>query len=435
MKKFLRLVSVVILAFSIGSCSFGHQNYVQTKGPLNGQDNFVVQLDDNGSFWDPEVPARALEAIDKESKTTNTIVVLFIHGWHHNADIDDDNAKDFATNLEKLKKRLDDNVGGTPGIYRSSRERLTNNGDVKVIGIYVGWRGKSLPMPLDYLTFWGRKGAAERVGEGDLQEFLRRLNQVYRDRYTARIVSSKNPFMGMISFGHSFGGQVLFKAVANEFERELIDVTPSIPSDHRTRLVKPILGFGDLTVLVNPALEASQYERIRRLDSRLEYDRQQTPLLLVLSSATDSARKFFFPVGRMINGLFRAPMREGQRALWIEALGEFEPQRTHTIEIVQENNATSSKFDPNIYLNNPCGIVNYDLTNIPIVGGVQLKPIGNQPHRFSPFLVANTSGNVIFHHSGIFTDELRNFLNDYIAITEGKNLLLADPEMVKCPYH
>jgi hypothetical protein len=288
-------------------------------------------------------------------------------------------------------------------------------------------------MPLDYITFWGRKAAAERVGQGDLREFLLRLNRIYFDRNNARIASPTKPFMGMVSFGHSFGGQVLFKAVAGTLEQELIEATSSSPTDQKFRLARPITGFGDITVLVNPAVEAYQYERIHRLGKQIEYDRQQTPLLLVLSSETDFARQFFFPVGRTLDALFRAPFRENQRIQWTEALGEYEPQRTHTVEIIQEDNTVLPRFDPNVYTNKPCGIVNYDLTNIPSIGGVQLKPTGNHPHRFSPFLIAYASGKVIFRHSGIFEEELRNFLNDYIAITEGKRMLLTDPQMKNCP--
>jgi hypothetical protein len=426
------LVSIASIVF-LASCSFGYKNFDQTNGLFTEPDEFVIQVDDYGSFWDPNVPVRALETISKESQRINTIVVLFIHGWHHNAAVDDDNAKDFASSLAQVRATLDDNIGGRPGMYRLSRELLTGNGDVKVIGIYVGWRGKSLPMPLDYITFWGRKAAAERVGEGDLREFLLRLNYIYRDRNGPRTDSPSKPFMGMVSFGHSFGGQVLFKAIAGALEQELIEVISTSSANQKVPLAKQLAGFGDITVLVNPALEAFQYERIHRLGKQIEYDRQQTPLLLVLSSENDLARQFFFPAGRMVDALFRTPFRENQRAQWTEALGEYEAQRTHTVEILPKDATTSTKFDHNIYKDNPCGLVNYDLTNVPVIGGVQLKPTASRPHRFSPFLVTYASGKVIVHHSGIFKQELRNFLNDYIAITEGKRILLANPKMASCP--
>lgn len=42
----------------------------------------------------------------------------------------------------------------------------------------------------------------------------------------ARRTDSKTPFMGMVTFGHSFGGQVVFKAVAETIEKELASGKP-----------------------------------------------------------------------------------------------------------------------------------------------------------------------------------------------------------------
>jgi hypothetical protein len=420
----------VVLAALLASRAMYHKNFPQEHSSFDPASDFVIQVDDYGSFWDKEVPARALKRIADDSQSKNTIVALFIHGWHHNANADDENARDFAKSLRMIRQKLDDNVNGKPGIYRQSRLSLTDIGDVTVIGIYVGWRGKSLPMPLNYLTFWGRKATAERVGDGDLREFLLRLNRIYLERNAPRAENSKRPFMGMISFGHSFGGQALFKAVSSTIESELIAATSNVDGTQRVRLPTPLKGFGDMTVLINPALEAFQYQRIHSLNKLVAYDRRQTPLLLVLSSETDFARQIFFPLGRTINAMFRAPFRANQRDQWTQALGEYEPQRTHSVEILQE---APAKFDPAIYIDNKCGIVNFDLTDVPAIGGVRLVPTANRTDKFSPFLVAYASGKVVLRHSGIFEDRLREFLNDYIAIAEGKRILLADPQAKECP--
>jgi hypothetical protein len=76
---------------------------------------------------------------------------------------------------------------------------------------------------LDYLTFWDRKHAAEHVGDGDLREFLLRLNLIYRTSYQDR--TSSTPYVGLVSFGHSLGAQVLFKAISSTMENELIAAT------------------------------------------------------------------------------------------------------------------------------------------------------------------------------------------------------------------
>ncbi len=139
-------------------------------------------------------------------------------------------------------------------LYAQSRGVLTNSTEVQVIGVYVGWRGRSLPDPFDYLTIWPRKEAAERVGDGDLREFLARLEVLYQKRNTAGI----HPFLGLVAVGHSLGGQVLLRSTAPEIERELVVAAEGSQPPF-------ISGFGDLAVLVNPAVEANQFERIHRL--------------------------------------------------------------------------------------------------------------------------------------------------------------------------
>lgn len=39
---------------------------------------------------------------------------------------------------------------------------------------------------------------------------------------------------------------------------------------------------------------------------------------------------------------------------------------------------------------------------------------------------------MVLGHSGIFEKQLREFLNDYVAITEGKRQFMASPEARAC---
>ncbi len=415
------------------ACGFAHKSYSQAGGAFTHPNDFVIQVDDNGAFWDPEVPARALDAIAASARGANTIVVIAVHGWHHSAAPDDEYAVGFARTLQAIRATLDDNVGGEPGAYRRSRQILTGSGDTNIFGIYVGWRGASLPGPLNYATFWNRKSAAEHVGDGDLREFLLRLNGIYRSRYQDRKPSS--PYMGMASIGHSFGAQVLFKAISSTLEKELIEATRGSPGPPAPaqRLARPLEGFGDIVVLVNPALEAFQFERIRKLDALLTYDRRQPPLLLVLSADTDTSRHWFFPLGRWVDSLLLSPVRDEQSAAWSRALGEFEPQRTHTISLLPGPQASAARFYISDSPGQPCDIANFDLSDMPTIGRVRLDPLVARHKPHSPFLIAYGGKDLIQGHSGVFDAELRNFINDYIGITRGKRLLLADPGMKDCP--
>lgn len=427
MNKCLRWFIPPLASLSILSCATYDRTFPQAGGPFDNELDYVIQIDDAGKLREPDVATNAVSTIREISKHQNIIVVIFIHGWHHNASPRDKNAKEFADSLVKIRNTLDDRQNGEPGIYRKSREVLTGDVDVKVIGIYVGWRGKSLPMPLDYLTFWGRKSAAERVGNGEIGGFLSELNEIYQNRLKINS-GEKAPFMGLVSFGHSFGGQVLLRAVSPQIERELIVATQrNGDSDVPTRR---IFGFGTLAVLLNPAVEAKQYEAIDSLSRKLTYDHEQTPVMLTLSSQTDSARIFWFPIARLLRTTFRPSLWGKNKDLDNQALGSYAPQVTHAVETIE--NGGTLKFDPEKYDKARCEIAKFDLTNIPEIGKIKLAPLDNTGQPYSPFIVASVSGKVIIKHNGIFKDDLRDFLNNYVALTQGKNLVLGYEDASNC---
>ena len=427
MKRLGTALAIGLLAFAWTGCSMYHRPFSQEGGPMAGDLDFVLQVDDYGTFWDRTVAENALNRVAVEAERTNTVVLVFVHGWHHNADKEDENLRDFAEMLQRTRKVLRDDGEGASGIYRNSRRVLTGDGDIAVIGIYIGWRGKALPMPLDYLTFWNRKAAAERVGQGDVREFLIRLNGIYRQRAKAREQSDREPFMGLVSFGHSFGGQLLFKAIAPYLEAELVERLAQEENGQRTGDVQ---GFGDIVVLINPAFEAYQYDRIHRLNSKLEYGPRQVPRLLVLSSEGDVARQIFFPLGRAVDAIFRPSFRAGQAELWGQALGEYEPQRTHMITIVGSG-TEPWEFDPASYRTEPCRLIAFDLTNVPWIGGVRLAPT-RMHKQYSPFIIAYADNDVVRKHSGIFREVLRKFMTDYVAMVQGKQMLLRSGMYDKC---
>jgi len=295
-------------------------------------------------------------------------------------------------------------------------------------------------LPLNYLTFWGRKSAADRIARGDLREFFTRLNRLYKQQDERGNSGEKVPFLGMASIGHSFGGQVLFSSIRNILEDELIDATSPRPQGAIADSERPIRGFGTLSILVNPALEAFQYEKIHELNGRAKFDKSQTPVLMVVSADTDLVRKFLFPVGRWFGSPTRPKQRDGQRGPWLKALGEFKTHVTHSIRLLktERSNAVAQEvsdvyegFDPKLYTDDPCAIINFDLSNIPEIGGIKLEP-GENHHPYSPFIVARAGSGVVFKHSGIFEEVLRNFLNDYVALTEGKRILLRDTNLKRC---
>jgi hypothetical protein len=210
-------------------------------------------------------------------------VVVFIHGWHHNAAPDDANVQAFHHALARVKHwRPQDDVRG----------------------IYIGWRGSSLPLPLGYLTFWDRKNTSDEIGRGSLLEFLLRLERsVKPDR------ASKNR---LVLIGHSFGASVAFNALGH------LHMLRFVEGLYDTRPGERFRGYGDLTVLINPAIEAMRYMPLQSAVSyyvaperlpKLDFTYEKKPRLIILSSDGDWATRYTFPIARFFSTALEAHNR------------------------------------------------------------------------------------------------------------------------------
>jgi hypothetical protein len=397
------LVSAYLVLILSGCAMYNHPYPVETNTDRR-YDLHVVQSDDYGSFWDTNVAQSALNHIDALSKKTNTLVVVFIHGWHHNAQGDDDNLGDFKESLGELYDEL------TKEARKELRRSVTRSDDFRIVGIYIGWRGRSLPWLADYATFWGRKSAAERIGGGDVSEFIERLQRIYlranaHDENDVR--GSYKPFTGLVTVGHSFGGQVLWQSLERLLEDSLIRRAPCManlldpaarPTAEEERL--PIDSLGDLNLLVNPALEAYQYARVDALYRQLKYPPSQTPQVVVFSADNDDARKIWFPLARGASALFR-PLRRSdndgyQGTLYGHALGEVATQLTHILGKTQDPKEPDSLVEDDY--KEPAKIVGFDFTGETVFAGVNLAPMqrpapgqaGRVP--YSPVLVVQFDG-------------------------------------------
>lgn len=123
-------------------------------------------------------------------------IVIFVHGWHHNATGCKANLRQFRTFTQDLGKRICAGSGNTAGCS-----------DVK--GVFVGWRGDSLDGRVagakgemwDLPTIFGRKRASKRVGQGEFSEFVAKVAEQHKDR-------------NVIFAGHSLGANALYHAIA-----------------------------------------------------------------------------------------------------------------------------------------------------------------------------------------------------------------------------
>ena len=173
-------------------------------------------------------------------------VYVFVHGWRHNAAIDNEDVARFHTILALMKSYWRDD--GEP--------------NRRVFGIYVGWRGTALKETgwgekvdqiVASLTFPGRKAQSDEHALR-LQAFLSNLESGLQ-RGPSDLTTP------LVVIGHSLGGNMVLRATRPLFEQRLL----ASPQGAK------VPGVGSLVVLLNPASELTEWMKLQRA-SRLHAD-------------------------------------------------------------------------------------------------------------------------------------------------------------------
>lgn len=308
-------------------------------------------------------------------------------------------------------------------LYRSSRVQLTNVEAVTVISVYVAWRGLEyrpwFPGNVPF-SFWSRKAAAERISEGPLREFMLEVNDIYRARNATAPTSLQRPFMGLAAFGHSFGGQVIFGAVSPILEAALRSAKEDQPTS----------GFGDIVVLLNPAFEAKQFEALHNAARAAKFHPWQTPLVAILSGTADFPNRTFFALGRKLDSRYSS-IPDSDKETWRNAVGAHEYFVTHTLSQNRGDSAPPDAFKPQWYTKWPCEVLDVDIADVrrfragdgESARSLRLAPLVDTGRR-PPLVVAVVDKTVVGGHSQIWLDINEAFLTNFVAISQGKGMLL-----------
>ncbi len=470
-------LALALLALALAGCaSYEHKPHREDASQVETPDYVLrfVESDDEGWFWNRKRADEAIDLVERSARQMDTFVLVFVHGWHHSARCCDGNVEGFKATLTELRKEL------SQPMYANARSGLRSNlkvsSEFRIVGIYMGWRGRSLPGLLDYGTFWGRKSAAERVGENDMREFFVRLDQVYRTHQKSREHAT---FLGLVTLGHSFGGQAVLRSVSAIFEQQLEHLSrapgylrDSSPTSPPKEQQEQFHGLGDLVILVNPAVEASAYQRINALGRGITYPDSQTPVLVTFSADNDKPRHTLFRLGRIAGEYLGGKPRKKDRVektMERNALGfygEVGDQVTHRLKPVdpddrlvartlehkpeaacsqggrkeecscewyewKENLARKSQPDTlpaEVATADELGallprVKQYDFAQRTVFDDVELVPLaGATP--FQPTFVATVSEELIEGHNGVFSGPFLRFLASYIGFIEAKQYLL-----------
>ncbi len=275
-----------------------------------------VEFDDHGWLWDANQMRRVVDRIADEDKSQALLIVVFAHGWKHNASWDDGNVASFRGVLKELHEV--EVAGAAPG----SPPR-------KVVGLYLGWRGLSQQLPvLKEFTFWERKRTAHAVGQGAVSELMAELDKVRKrsraEHKDEEQQKKRQPTM-LIVVGHSFGGALVYSGIAPLLQERLVDNLDDAGHDRQPR------GFGDLVVLINPAFEAARFEILKRTSDTLHYGTHQAASLAIFTSKADWATKIAFKIGRMISTIFEKNRDHTQYWANVTAVGHYTPYITHDL--------------------------------------------------------------------------------------------------------
>jgi hypothetical protein len=192
-----------------------------------------------------------------------------------------------------------------------------------------------------------------------------------------------------ITIGHSFGARILLESSIQTTIASVEKAHPGAPNAYYNLVYGP----AQTTILLNPAIEASYFTTIAVVERPYEHFRSaQKPVILEISTDNDYATQFAFPLGQWLS-------------LWtsrkeLSTLGNYAEYQTH--ELVQVEGG-------------PCitgNMTDDGLTESFRAGQLCLRRTNGSA--YNPFLIVKTRSNIIDGHNGIWSEDFRNWLFQYI---------------------
>ena len=360
----------------------------------------VVEFDDQGICFDRNKAIERLSALLEELRAANPIIVTFVHGWKHNAQNGDSNLGKFR---ELLMHTAAAGVAQRP-----------------VVGVYLAWRGLSRCGNLLWTetSFWGRHKAAQRIAQGTPREVLGRL-KAFRNG-----TPGQKPQATLVVVGHSFGGLIVYTAIAQSLIEAAASEGRIAPS------------FGDLVLLVNPAFSAVSYMPLWSIVASKQFDEHQLPVCVSVTALNDWATRIAYPLGtflRQFNELWSDPK---ERQALFHTMGHLPWLRTHELKLRGDGGgkaaaAVTAQYDAG----NRRAAAHEALLQLAkgksqTFGDVSVDIVRNV--RPSPFWVASATKEIIDGHNGIFTDTFIAFVRALIEAHLKEDLPL-DPAQETLP--
>ncbi|MGA2556077.1 MAG: hypothetical protein ABSG04_07370, partial [Verrucomicrobiota bacterium] len=283
-----------------------------------------VEFDDQGWLYGPNGSSKrrqidtVMERFAAEGETNGLLLVAFVHGWKHNADARDTNVAMFHHVLREL------------GTMEELLSKKQHHPQRRVVGLYVGWRGLSYDLePFKELSFWDRKNTAEVVGHGAAIELLSQLEVIRNQnnrKFEQAIANHERKATKLMILGHSFGGDIVFSAVAPVLLERMVENYDGAGTPQSPR------SLGDLVVLINPAFEAARFETLQRVAATKPFPPGTNCTLAVFTSSADWATGLAFPLGRRVSTLFESYVDREQAEANVIAVGHYAPYLNYQLK-------------------------------------------------------------------------------------------------------
>ena len=372
-----------------------------------------IEYDDQGQLRQREQQDSVIDSYLRLAGQQDVIVVTFVHGWHHSAKPEDSNIQEFRQMLA--------NVSASEAVSSVKHERDRR----PVLGVYIGWRGDSLAIPVvNHLTFWDRKATAHEVAYKGVTESLLRLEELVNVRNTFQDGAPPSTSR-LVVIGHSFGGAVVFGSLQKILAERFVN------SNGEKNFQSTADGFGDMVILMNPAFEALRFSSLMELsqDKCRGYFPGQLPKLAVLTSESDYATKWAFPAGRVFSTMFDRhrtmdryecpkPSMANSRAIEVPqgkanrtTIGHFEPYQTH--RLAPATAASPTEFDlERAYFDWSAS----DNSKPDVYTTVDLVSKERTTKR-NPYMNIAVDKDLMDGHNDIWGDEVLGFISELITVS------------------
>ncbi len=269
----------------------------------------IVRYSDSGELVNRCDYAAALYAAQNHQDGASNLIVVYVHGWRIHSGPKGKTFYNFsdtsyptghaafaADEIDSRDPMGQDYAGFSRFINNLQEEatlRTKSPGEKKnVIGVFISWKGGTQIPIIDHLSFWNRGGAADRISRsGNLPRLFGALENIRRDEDQ------------IVYLGHSYGARILYNVVEDRLIHEVQDAYVDADKNKRDEFLIDSYEYldrnKDLVFLINPAFEASLYKSVDAFRYENWFQKEQPPLMVVVTSKDDWANRTFFPLGQV----------------------------------------------------------------------------------------------------------------------------------------